>query len=135
MRKSTYDNEYKDYIRKNQLETIFQKAFYYKIKNELSIQTNGRYQENVQETHGNALIQINVNNIELDENKFNIGVQLQGKTLKINLAANNYQNSNKDQIEKYIIKFKSIFMKNDFRKLNRPRTKAYVSVSPMCQDS
>jgi hypothetical protein len=124
--KHPYTNESKDYIRKNQLETIFQKAFLKIIAKEAEI----RYDE-IGETRGTALIQIYFREIIILEETFRLGFQFQGKTLKINLAHKNYADSKPEQMGELLMNtFKNrFFNKNGYENFNKPRSKAYISVS------
>lgn len=124
--KNPYQNESKDYIRKNQLETIFQKAFLKIIAGEAKID----YDE-IGETRGTALIQIYFQEINVLDETFRLGFQFQGKTLKINLAHKNYADSKPDQMGELLINtFKNYFFnQNGYESFNKPRSKAYISVS------
>jgi len=124
--KQPYSDDYKDYIRKNQLETIFQKAFLKIIAKEAGIS----YDE-IGETRGTALIQIYFNEINDSGETFRLGLQFQGKTLKINLVHKNYADSKPEQMsEKLINAFKKCFLnQNEYKSFNKPRSKAYISVS------
>lgn len=124
--KNQYKDEFQDYIRKNQLETIFQKAFLKDILKSSKIQYNG-----IGETRGTALFQTYICDVKAGETTFRLGFQFQGKTLKINLAHEKYSESKPEQIEEYLI---NIFINNFYQvdgygKLNKPRNKAYISVS------
>ena len=124
--KQPFANESKEYIRKNQLETIFQKAFLKIIANEAGIS----YDE-IGETRGTAFIQIYLGEINNSGEVFRIGFQFQGKTFKINLAHKDYENSKPEQITEFLLNvFKNVFMhQNGYEKFNKPRSKAYISVS------
>jgi hypothetical protein len=124
--KDPFQNESKDYIRKNQLETIFQKAFLKIIAREAEI----NYDE-IRETRGTALIQIYFREINVLGETFRLGFQFQGKTLKINLAHKDYADSEPGQMgEKLINTFRNSFFKqNGYESFNKPRSKAYISVS------
>lgn len=125
--KTKYDDKVFDFIRRNQLETILQKAFFHDICRRLDKQIHYV----VGETRGNALIEIDIKGYEYHSHKFTLGLQIQGNTIKINFRSNNYLESKKEQIDSDFIKsFDSTFNnKNDYKKLNKPRTSAYLSVS------
>jgi hypothetical protein len=116
----------KDYIRKNQLETIFQKAFIKKVISDLDLEDY-----HISETHGVALLQVNRKKIILENKPFLLGFQFQGNTLKINFAREEYGKSRANQITNEMINaFELVFKnKNGFTRLNKPKTKAYMSVS------
>ncbi len=124
--KQPYSNDSKDYIRRNQLETIFQIAFLKILAKEAGIS----YDE-IGETRGTALIQIYFKEIIILGETFRLGFQFQGKTLKINLAHKNYADSKPEQMGELLINtFKKIFLnQNGYENFNKPRSKAYISVS------
>jgi hypothetical protein len=117
----------KDYIRANQLETIFQKAFIKDLANQFA----DGFNYELSETRGNANIQFYLKTFINNNENFRIGFQFQGKTLKINLAHENYANSKPDQITDSLKgSFKKLFLKtNGYDRFNNPRSKAYISVS------
>lgn len=124
--KQPFADESKEYIRKNQLETTFQKAFLKIIAREGHI----NYDE-IGETRGTAFLQINLGEINNLGEAFRLGFQFQGRTLKINLAHKNYENSKPEQITEFLMNaFKNVFLHyNGYEKFNKPRSKAYISVS------
>lgn len=125
-KKAIYDDPIKKYIGENQLETIFQKAFLRDMANKVS---EGDFK--IEETHGNALIQWQLDQIEFKRKKFNIGLQLQRNTIKVNLSRADYYKSKAKEIDEVLQNaFTKIFLNiNDYKKLNLPKTKAYISVS------
>jgi len=124
--KNRYDDDYLDYVRVNQLETIFQKAFLNKIIGEIEF-----YDYEINETRGTALIQVKIKEVSINNEKFYIGFQFQGRTLKINVSHWDYGNSKAEMIDENLIEAfgKSFHRFNDFNRLNKPRSKAYISVS------
>jgi len=130
--KKEYPEELQNYIRNNQLETIFQKIFLKKLLGK-AVEELSPLKElswEVGETRGNALIQIYLGRIGIEENAYVFGLQLQQKTLKINLADEDYLKSSKDQIDdKLKNTFERIFKNNNYTGPNPPKTKAYLSVS------
>lgn len=125
------------YITKNQLETIFQKAFLHKIF--LGIKWLGKskhlYNHNsvfITESHGTAIIQVYYDKKPFLENSswtYYLWMQFQWKTLKYNLANSEYLKSSSKEITKDIQKsFTKSFEVDDFT-VNSLRTKAYISVS------
>jgi len=125
-RKVKHENSVNDYIRINQLETIFQKAYLMKVVLDL----NEQYCY-VGETRGTALIQINVHHFEYRKKKFNLGFQFQNSTLKINLSKEGVATSKASQLDYDLISnFESKFFRaNGYNRFNKPKTKAYMSVS------
>lgn len=133
--KDKYNNPFQDYIRQNQLETIFQKSYLKKLIEEINVEEllkeiDGSSFE-VSETRGIALIQLHLNLISYNGNDYRIGFQLQGNSMKINLADKNYKQSKSNQIDQRLIdEFTKHFkIGNDFSRINKPRTKAYISTS------
>jgi len=124
--KESYENDLQDYIRRNQLETIFQKAFLKAVLKNAKIE----YIE-IGETRGTALFQTHISEINIAGEIFRLGFQFQGKTMKINLVHKNYADSKPEQVGEKLMKiFKNVFyQKNNYNTLNKPRKKAYVSVS------
>ena len=124
--KKPYQDDSKDYIRKNQLETIFQKAFLKKILKSANIE----YIE-ISETRGTALFQTSICEIDAAGELFRLGFQFKGKSLKINLVHKNYGDSKPEQLGEILIRiFKSNFYQiNGYDTFNKPRKKAYISVS------
>ena len=123
--KTPFSDESKDYIRKNQLETIFQKLFLHKIAHKAKIKDY-----KVNETRGVASLQKDLDFFLVNGVEFKVGFQFQGKTLKINYSAVNYKNSNlRDLHEKIIIEFEAVYKDEKYKRLNKGRKKAYISVS------
>lgn len=125
--KEKYEDIIQNYIRVNQLETIFQKAYLHEMMKKIDIDN---YYE-VNESHGNALLQVVVFGVDYNEKKYNIGFQLQADTFKINIASTNYHGSSISEIDdKLLNSFKEVFLnKNGFYRFNKARSKAYLSVS------
>jgi len=120
------NTDYQDYIRKNNLETIFQKAFLHEILNSTTMNDFG-----IGEPRGNALAQVDICSFKYGGHEYKIGIQFQQKALKINLQDADYNKSKKEDIEdKLIPAFKKVFYREcDYNRLNHPTTKAYISVS------
>ena len=128
-------NDYQKYIWKNQLETIFQRAFLKKLLLKIGItelldDTDGNKIE-ISETRGVALIQLYHKSLSYKGNTYRIGFQFQGKSIKINLADEKYHKSSSNQIDEEIIKeFKEHFKNwNDPVRINKGPKKAYISIS------
>lgn len=83
------------------------------------------------ETRGTALFQTLISEIYLAGEIFRLGFQFQGKTMKINLVHKNYADSKPEQVGERLIEiFKNVFHRqNDYNSFNKPRKKAYISVS------
>lgn len=124
--KTKHENSVSEYIRVNQLETIFQKAYLMKIVLDLNEQFC-----HVGETRGTALIQINVHHFEYRKKRFNLGFQFQKGTLKINLSREGVATSKASQLDFDLISnFEAKFCKvKGYNRFNKPKTKAYMSVS------
>lgn len=116
-----------NYIRVNQLETIFQKAYLHEIMRKIDFDN---YYE-VNESHGNALLQVVVFGVDYNGKGYNIGFQLQADTFKINIASTNYHVSSISEIDdKLLNSFKEVYLnKNGYYRFNKARSKAYLSVS------
>lgn len=132
-RLSDSTNRIERFISENQLETIFQKAFLKKLFNRPSILTiiKNQFKSDIEisETRGNALIQLGLKTQYVGG--FSIGLQMQGRTIKINLVSTNYYKSKKEQITEEITAAfcATFYKKNDFNRRNQGKTKAYLSVS------
>ena len=121
-----------EYIQQNQLETIFQKAFWLNIGLKLALMSGETFKTD--ESHGTGLIQVYLKECKYLAHTYQISIQWQGKTLKINLADKDYKNSNSMQITETIIgRFQESFANKDgFGNINPPKKsggKAYISVT------
>lgn len=131
--KKILDNDIIGYIGKNNLETIFQKGYYRKVMLEIQnkdIQLRNKWK--IEESHGNALIHIDIKEIPLGRNTFTLGFQYQNNTYKINCLEKNYRTSRIEKIQEIIPIFKQFIQGNSNHKyvrLNTPHSKAYVSIS------
>lgn len=125
--KVQYQNIIKEYIRINQLETIFQKAF---LK-EVSLLANLE-QYYITETRGTALIQIFVGSVFFENKEYHLGLQFQGTCLKINLILQTKAKSKiPDVLKDY---FGNTFSKkNEYNRYNRNNSNPYISVSKNLQ--
>lgn len=123
--KKPYLNKIKDYVRINQLETIFQKAF---LK-EVSLIANLEHFV-ITETRGTALIQIFVDSITFENKEYHLGLQLQGKCLKINLILQT-NNKTKTKIPDVLKDYfgTSFSKKNGYTRYNKNNSNPYISVS------
>jgi len=131
IKRSTSFSEYQRYIMQNQLETPLQKLFLSNIASKIDYS----YKHMIGETRGNAYLQyhftpaIQVNNCTMQ-----YGVQFQGKSIKFNLSAIDYNNSKSDVIDDEIISnFNSYIDKLGYKKLNIGKRKAYISISKSLQ--
>ncbi|HYX07751.1 MAG TPA: PD-(D/E)XK nuclease family protein [Bacteroidales bacterium] len=124
--KERYKNELQDYIRRNQLETIFQKAYLKTVLKDANIEFI-----EIGETRGTALFQTLISEVNVDGEIFRLGFQFQGKAMKINLVHKNYADSKPEQVGERLIEiFKNVFHRqNNYNSFNKPRKKAYISVS------
>lgn len=132
-RNFTYKNINEEFIAKNQLETILQKGFLYRLMDKVNPHAI------IGETRGTALINFYIkSSIQLGErNGFETYIQLQGNTIKFVFAMNGYEldKSNKDWVKDAIIQMKYLSTVNTFgyNKCNEPDKKAYVSISKKVQ--
>lgn len=132
-RLSDSTNRVERFISENQLETVFQKAFLKTLFNRPSILTKveKKFKSYIEigETRGNALIQLGLKTPYVGG--FSIGLQMQGRTIKINLASIDYHKSQKEQITEEISAafYATFYRKNNFNRKNHGKTKAYLSVS------
>lgn len=124
-KKTPHLDTIKDYIRVNQLETIFQKAF---LK-EVALLANLEHYA-ITETRGTALIQIFVESIIYENKEYHLGLQFQGTCLKINLIlqTNNKTKTRIPDVLKVI--FGNAFSKkNAYNRYNRNNANPYISVT------
>jgi hypothetical protein len=131
--KFKYTDQLQDYIRINQLETIFQKAFLSKVAIDMNLQ---KYY--ITETRGIALIQVFIKAIEYEKKVYHIGLQFQRQCLKVNLTmtknsqeAAAFSNEKRIKIpEKLADNFGKAYSKqNAYNRFNRYNKNAYISVS------
>lgn len=126
---TAYKNSIEKFIANNQLETIFQKCFLSSLVEQIS-----DVEANVADTRGEALVDFIIwDNISYNGNLYNTLIQLQGDTVKFvfSIRADNYSDSNKKMVAEVIKKMRSLQESKNFgyKKLNEPKTKAYVSLS------
>ncbi|KAF2082063.1 PD-(D/E)XK nuclease family protein [Flavobacterium sharifuzzamanii] len=123
-----YKNEYERFIAENQLETILQKSFLTSLS--LRIEKVNTF---VTDTRGDALIDFHLKpNIYFGGKRFMTMIQLQNDVIKFAfLVADKYGSSRKDWIQGMIPKMLELSSENTFGyvKCNRPKTKAYISIS------
>ncbi len=123
----SYENPNKQFIADNQLETILQKTYLASIVEKIG---TGR----ITETRGDALIDFPLTeHIEYQGNKYSTMLEIQGDNLKFAfMIMDNYPQSDKKWIADIIPmmeKLLEIENKAGFVKLNKPKSKAYVSIS------
>ena len=116
------------YIAKCQLETILQKMFMARLAGKLSLDAEDAIEIN--ETRGTGLLQVRFMalSFSMDGNLFHMGVQLQGRSFKINMMADEYSSSKKGLILAAHNEFKAVAKENGCR-FNDSRSKAYLSMS------
>ena len=121
-----YPSANEEFIGKNQLETIFQKCFLNRISNYFE-----KEMCSVSDTRGDALIDIIFETVKIKNRNYNIFLQLQLDNIKFAIADNNYDKSKKASIEPIIEIFESLKKGNTagYNKLNRPKNRAYISLS------
>jgi hypothetical protein len=115
-----------EFIRNNQLETIFQKLYYQKVAEKLELQNYY-----IDETRGNAILGINYKQaLEIKGKKINIGFDFQGGTFKIYCAAAEYKTSKPSDVPIEIVE---ILQKNGLKlknyRFNKPRSKGHFSIT------
>ncbi|WP_417238664.1 PD-(D/E)XK nuclease family protein [Bizionia sp.] len=126
-----FENKKKEFIAKNQLETIFQKAFLTTLlKDERLKYCYGH----LIDTRGTALIDFPLKrDISIGTKKlYTTFIQIQGENIKFAFAnQDNYIKSKKVWISSIVDIFKDFKTNNDFsfNKINSPKSKAYVSIS------
>jgi len=114
-------------IKRNRLETIFQKAFYREVCNALSLKNFG-----IDETHGNAQFQTHLKRFKFNGKNFKIAFGIQQSTMKVSVSPLDYNNSKKDEIEDFesvFDSFKNTFNTNNFNRFNKPNKHARYSYS------
>lgn len=117
------------YIALNQLETIFQKHFLAEVIKKMNIGLVSI----IGETHGVATVQFKVKQVQGE--KFNIGIQFQGDTVKLNFAAEDYQKSEVKDLPEMVTNIFEDIAGREAMRYNAPKSKAYVSVSePLGED-
>lgn len=117
------------YITKCQLETILQKMFMARLAGKLRLDTKDSVE--ISETRGTGLLQVRFTalSFELGGKRFHMGVQLQGRSFKINMMADDYSSSKKEWISDAARKdFAAVADENELR-FNDSRSKAYLSMS------
>lgn len=120
-----------EFIAKNQLESIFQKAY---LTNLLDRQDVCNCDINITDTRGVALVDfILKKDISIGGKRlYNIFIQLQDDNIKFAFAnQDNYLKSKKEWIPEVIEVFKTLKNENNcgYNKINTPKSKAYVSIS------
>lgn len=120
------------FIKENNLETIFQKSFM------LNLLHKTKLTGQVSETRGNALIDL-VSEYDILYNKksYKTLIQLQSNTIKFVFANyKEYKTSNKKEIKDVYKIFEGLSEKEKmgYNKINKPKTKAYVSISSKLEE-
>lgn len=120
-------SERQKYIANNQLETPLQKLYLTQVSKEVNFSANLE----IGETNGVAFIQYHFpTQVQFDKTLMQYGVQFQGNSIKINLSAVDYQHSNSSVISEEIVSsFQEYLVKAKYKKLNKPRSKGYISIS------
>lgn len=125
--KEKHQDTIKEYIRINQLETIFQKAFLKEISKSAELVNYV-----ITETRGTALIQIFIDSIIFENKEYHLGLQFQGTCLKINLIL---QTKTKSKIPDVLKDYfgNTFSKKNEYNRYNRNNSNPYISVSKNLQ--
>jgi len=121
-----YATEEERFICMNQLETIFQKMFYKNL-----VQKLGEENFLIEETRGNALLNIYAGEIIKGENVYQLGLQLQRNSIKLIFQDKGYSRSKSSDLPKEIIQYfnRLNFFLNCHKSFNLPRSKCYLSIS------
>lgn len=119
----------KKFIATNQLETILQKCFLGSLVDELK-----NHEAFITDTRGDALVDFPIKReIEYEGKHYTTIIQLQDDTIKFAFAiyGGGYVQSQKVWIDKVIPKMEQLSLENNcgYKKLNKPKSKAYVSLS------
>lgn len=127
--KSSDRTEYETFIAQNQLETILQKSFLVAVSRLIETESV------IDETRGDALLDFNIDtNIQYEGRSYKSIIELQGNNIKFALiinGSNNYTHSDKAWVEKIIPIMENLSFNNayDYTKCNKPKSKAYISIS------
>lgn len=122
-------NANKKFIATNQLETILQKCFLGSLVDKLKSP-----EAVISDTRGDALVDFPIKRqIEFEGKNYTTIIQLQQDTIKFAFAihGSDYNKSKKDWIDNVIDKMDKLRIENNcgYKKLNKPKSKAYVSLS------
>jgi len=123
-----------EYIENLGLGVIFQKGFYTRIMENIENYYKKNIEWKIEETRRMALIQIIFKSYGIKGNKYFLGLQYQGDTLKINFQNVDYWKSEKKE-EGFLLGVKAFneYSKNDkpngYTKINPPQKYAYISIS------
>ena len=126
VRVSAYTN-LQNYVRANQLETTLQRHFIARIRDRV---VPASVTSRIEETHGAAFLHIVIASRSIGGLIFDWAVQFQERTVKLNCSAHDYARSTCNQLPREVMAdFQILADKHHSLSLNRPRTKAYVSLS------
>ena len=129
LEKSRREPEYTDLqnaVRTNQLETPLQRYFLEKIRRCILPET-ADYR--IEESHGVANINIVIAKRSIGGSEFDLAVQFQGRTSKLNCYAHDYKNSKRDQLLAEVLAHFTDLAKRHKLRVNPGQTKAYISLS------
>jgi len=126
-----FGNKKEEFISKNQLETIFQKAFLTKLLENEEIRI---FRGFLTDTRGTALIDFPLKrDISIGGRRlYTTFIQMQGDNIKFAFAIQeNYLDSKREWISQIIDIFKGFKSQklSDYKKINSPKSLAYVSIS------
>lgn len=118
------------FIAKNQLETIYQKAFWYKTMENTQL---SKFEYEIDETRGSVLINLIIKEFRNIYNDilFVSLIQIQNKAVKFAIKPkNDYKKSKKEWLNKVEAFFNEETKDEfDFIRINKPKTKAFMSFS------
>jgi hypothetical protein len=112
----------------NQLETIFQKMFLKSLAQELGFKSDDYL---VEETRGNALLNLYTDEFVINDKTFQLGLQLQRNSMKIIFQDKSYNKSNNKDLPEAVVNYfkKNLFFGGQKETLNMPRSRCYLSKS------
>lgn len=119
--------EKQQFIASNQLETPLQKLYLSQIAKNLNVLAKVE----IGETRGVAFLQYHFpTQVRFVSVPMHYGIQFQGKSIKINLSAIDYQHSSSEVItDEVVTLFREYLAKSQYDRLNSPRSKGYISIS------
>lgn len=128
-KRTDYKTENEWFIASNQLETILQKSYLSLLVEQVKTPIGF-----ITDTRGDALVDFPLqDNINYEGRNYSTILQLQEDTIKFAFAiyGNDYTKSKKEWVSKVIPLMKKMSEENTFgyRKLNPPKSKAYISIS------
>lgn len=136
---SYYQNDDQKYIALNQLETIFQRNFLFRIARAMHMEAYFHSEKfpkaHIDEGNGTAILHIDIQE-DSDDKKFVFGIQFQANAVKITYSKKDYHNGFAGELGKSKLAEFEKFGSEKGLRFNPPRTKAYMSLSKkICSDN